>query len=74
MTKGRLNTPALVTLFGEGSFDYPLSASWEGLLNHSRPDGNIATGIRQAWSHLTTNFQEIVLPEQLIDTSKYLLS
>ena len=47
---------------------------WESLLNHSRPDGNIATGIQQAWSHLTTNFQEVVLTEQRIDTSKCLLA
>ena len=74
MIKGQLNTPTLVTLFGEGLFDYPLPAPWEDLFNHSRPDGNIATGIRQAWSHLTTNFQEVVLTEQRIDTSKCLLA
>ena len=31
---GRLNTPALITLFGEWSLSYPLTAPWEGLLNN----------------------------------------
>ena len=64
----------MITLFGEGSFNCPLTTHWEGILNNSRPDGNIATGIQQAWSHLTTKFQEVALPGQVIDTSKYLIT
>ena len=71
---GRLHTPAIATLFGEGSFNHPFTAPWATLLANSRPGSNIATGLQQAWSHLTLKFQEVVLPEQVIDSTKHLLT
>ena len=52
----------------------PFAAPCETLLMNSRPESNIATGIQQAWSHLTFKFQKVVLPEQVVDTSKHLLT
>jgi hypothetical protein len=39
---GRLHIPAIVDLFGEGSFDHPFEAPWSNLLNMSGPTGNLA--------------------------------
>ena len=69
----KLNTLALTNLFGEGSFNHPLTSPCEGIVNNIRPDGKIATGIQQAWSHLTIKIQEVVLLGQVIDTSHYLI-
>ena len=71
---GRLHTPAIVNVFGEGSFNHSFTAPWETLLLNSRPESNITTGIQQAWSHLTFKFQEVVLTKQVIDTSKHPLA
>ena len=71
---GQFHTLAIASLFGEGSSNYPFTAPWENLLTNSRPESNITTGIHQAWSYLTLNFQEVVLPEQVIDMSKHLLT
>ena len=46
VTPGRLNLPAIVTLFGEGAFTYPCPAPWRGVLNNSRPATSIAIGLR----------------------------
>ena len=56
VTPGRLNLPAIVTLFGEGAFNHPCPAPWQGVLNNSRPAASITIGLRSAWSQLTTNF------------------
>ena len=47
---GRLNLPAIVTLLGEGAFNHPCPAPWQGVLDNSRPAANIASGLRFAWS------------------------
>ena len=46
--KGRYDTQPIRSLFGEGAFNSPRSAPWEGVLRNSRPDGDIATGLHQA--------------------------
>ena len=60
-------------MFGEGAFNFPFSLPWEGVLQNSRPNGDLATGLHQAWSHLTSKFQEVAAPEQVGDTSNYLI-
>ena len=72
--RGRFDTQPVRNLFGEGAFDFPFSAPWEGVLRNSRPDGDIATGIHQAWSHLNSKFQEVASPEQVDDTSTFLIT
>ena len=72
--KGRYDTPPIRALFGEGAFDSAFSSPWEGVLTNSRPDGDIATGLHQAWSHLTSKFQEVATPEQMGDTENYLIN
>ena len=71
--KGRLNTQPIRSLFGEGAFNFPFSLPWEGVLQISRPNGDLATGLHQAWSHLTSKFQEVATPEQVGDTTNYLI-
>ena len=65
--EGRLNVSAIINLFGEGSFDHPFMEPCENLLTASTPSINLANGLRYAWSHLTTTFQEVVTQEKLID-------
>jgi len=72
--RGRFNTQPVRNLFGEGAFDFPFESPWEGVLRNSRPDGNIATGIHQAWSHLNSKFQEVASPEQVGDTANFLIA
>ena len=50
-----------------------MTAPWEGFLNISRLDSSIATGIQQAWSHLTNNCLEVAPTGPTIDTSKILI-
>ena len=64
---GRLNIPSIIDLFGEGSFDFPFDEPWEHLINRSRESCNLAHGLKHAWSHLTTSFQDVATPEQLSD-------
>ena len=52
VTPGRLNLPAIITLFGGNAFDHPCTAPWQGVLDNSRPAANIASGLRSAWSQL----------------------
>ena len=50
ITPGRLNLPAIATLFGDSVFDHPCPAPSQGVLDNSRLAANIATGLRFAWS------------------------
>ena len=50
VTRGRLNLSAIVTIFGDNTFDYPYPDLWQGVLNSSRPAANIASGLRLTWS------------------------
>ena len=59
---GRLDIPSIKDLFGEGSFNHPYTALWEMLLKRN-PSG----GLKHAWSHLQTSFQEVSSREQLTD-------
>ena len=71
LTPGHL--PAVVTLFGTDSFTHPYTAPWRGVLNNSRPVGNIANGLLLTWSQLTTNFQAVVSDEQILAGTRLLL-
>ena len=44
VTSGRLNLPSIATLFGEGAFNHPCPAPWQGVLDNSRPTASIAIG------------------------------
>ena len=50
-------------MFGEDSFDYPLTSPWENMLNNRRTNQNIANAMPQAWSHLQLTFQEVASAE-----------
>ena len=65
--KGRLNIPSITNLFGEGSFYLPFDKPWEHLITTSRESYNLANGLRHAWIHLTTSFQDVSTQEQLSD-------
>ena len=65
--EGRLNIPSIKNHFGEGSFDYPFDEPWEHLITTSRESCNLANGLEQAWSHLTTSFKDVATAEQLSD-------
>jgi len=65
---GRLNIPSLVAMLGEGSFTNSTSTTpWEHLLNTNMvgSNNNIAHGLRHAWTHLQTKFQDVATPAQL---------
>ena len=49
---GRKNIPAIVTLFGQNSFDHPLTAPWDTLIGTRQDSSNIANGLLcHAWNH-----------------------
>ena len=66
---GRLHIPAVVDLFGEGSFDHPFESPWSTLLTSSNTSGNLVSGLRYSWSHLTSSFQDVATHEQLSDSA-----
>ena len=69
MAKGRLNSPSIIELFGEGSFDHPVIKLWvwEALLESMSSPDNLRVGLQQPWSHLTSTFQDVATPEVLSD-------
>jgi len=71
--KGRLHITPVVNLLGEGSFDHPSQQPCAHLISNSRSGVNIASSLQHAWSHLTSNFQDVEQAAANIDTSNYLL-
>ena len=57
---GRLNISAVKDkdLLGEGSFNHPCTAPW-GVLLKRNLSGNLAIGLKYAWSHSRTTFQGV---------------
>jgi len=68
LIKRRLHTLDIIHLFGEDSFNHPLPSPWETLLARSKPS-NLASGLRQAWSYLSTHFQEVATAKQKMDSA-----
>ena len=64
---GRLNSPVIIKLFCEGSFDHPVINPWEALLGSTSSPNNLRVGLQQSWSHLTSTFQDVATPEVLLD-------
>jgi len=71
--KGRLHINPVVNLLGEKSFDHPSQQPWAHLISTSRSGANIDSGLQHAWSHLTSNFQDVEKAATNIDTSNYIL-
>ncbi|KAL9183104.1 hypothetical protein ACHAXT_004891 [Thalassiosira profunda] len=67
--KGRLHVAPILDLFGEGSFDHPLEAPWARLLSSSNQSGNLVSGLRQTWSHLSSSFQGVATRSSWRDES-----
>ena len=68
----RLNILAIKDLLGEGTFNHPCTAPWDVLLERNT-SGNLAIGLKHAWSHLQTSFLEIATHDQLTDDALLLL-
>ena len=64
---GRLNSPAIIDLFGEGSFNHPVINPWETLLRSTSSPDNLRVGLQQSWSHLTSTSQDAATPDVLLD-------
>ena len=72
---GRLHTPAIINLFGEGSFTYlPLHITVGEPTRHHQTWEQHFHDNKTDWSHLKLKFQENILPEQVTDTSTHLLT
>ena len=67
--EGRLDIPCLINLLGETSFDFPLTTPWNMLMEQSNPSHNLASGLKNAWTHLTTSFQDVASTDQTVDMS-----